>query len=1046
MDRHALNSSLAQPSRPQGLPLSPLVSPPNVDHAPVPTKLAVSQKPQLPIAPQPNQLTHQFLLTELVESEKAYANDLFIIIKRIAAAYSPQNFPPPHLDHHFRLIESIFRTHKNFVATLLKLEPPPEAFPFGSFVQLLISWINDLGPVYHRYCSPNGWAGAGRWSQDQGVMSNKTLVSTLLSLQWPSSLPPPPNDIFPGAPYHPEDQYIIDSHRQPHALLTVHFALPFSRLVYYRRFYEKVLHQTVPGRPEHRMIFEATNKLSELLDLGCNQWSVDPIGRTLGVEFNKGAGSNVAQPEFNSNPSHNPKQQILPAQDHPRGNSVPVNNNLKSNPSSRSNSIIPQHPSPSTRHPPQLSNQPLSGVIPIRRVELTDVSLADDRQLPAAQSVGLNAEIGAASSSISSMNDEVFDRTNPSTPLSAASGASEKQLSTSSSMIEISPGILVQQAVLDFNIQLDTSRCKDIFTMLPKLCRLHLAPSTLTHSRTLRTSIDASFKIRPTSDPNLELFTPLGRLILLTDLLMFCEYIPPDQIGPSSHLLWLMYPPLAAKHLRVASSPTDERELEVLIMGKEVVKVMVKSRTERDNCVQSLVDAIEFGMNPSSSKVLIPNSGNSLTAANHSTENPASNLFSVSGNVPAAKSPDNDKIVIASSNQTLSPTFSPREGASKSSLSPSSPNVESNLHTPQLAEQDSNLTTMSPQHSELPKTEAQEAIPEISAIKQTAGALGDHLASHPAAVDQQRPGSVDDAHFPSRIPLPIRIGTASGPSAPRPIQPRSSVSSGDAHGTALRSKTPGLPVAGKVTPTLRKAPSAHNLGFYDNSKDLRYNYPPPLPPSRSGAAGTNLQFLQDKREPGVLNSRSSDGMLTPMGSAAIPRLASVETHVKDLQYRPPSSVLITNKQRLTQRDRSGQAVDYNSGGFGDDEDDVESLQGSPKEEAITESVLAATMKTKVFLKQAHSQWKSLGAAKLHVFIQNPGNLKQLVVGDNKGKTIISTIVITDGVERVGRTGVAVDLSDKGARTGIVYMLQMKNETSADGLFEQLLAGSDRRPK
>ncbi|KAI8456239.1 hypothetical protein BY996DRAFT_6430844 [Phakopsora pachyrhizi] len=916
---------------------------------------------QLPIAPQPNQLTHQFLLTELVESEKVYANDLFIIIKRIAAAYSPQNFPPPHLDHHFRLIESIFRTHKNFVATLLKLEPPPEAFPFGSFVQLLISWINDLGPVYHRYCSPNGWAGAGRWSQDQGVMSNKTLVSTLLSLQWPSSLPPPPNDIFPGAPYHPEDQYIIDSHRQPHALLTVHFALPFSRLVYYRRFYEKVLHQTVPGRPEHRMIFEATNKLSELLDLGCNQWSVDPIGRTLGVEFNKGAGSNVAQPEFNSNPSHNPKQQILPAQDHPRGNSVPVNNNL----------------------------------------------------------------------------NEVFDRTNPSTPLSAASGASEKQLSTSSSMIEISPGILVQQAVLDFNIQLDTSRCKDIFTMLPKLCRLHLAPSTLTHSRTLRTSIDASFKIRPTSDPNLELFTPLGRLILLTDLLMFCEYIPPDQIGPSSHLLWLMYPPLAAKHLRVASSPTDERELEVLIMGKEVVKVMVKSRTERDNC---------FGMNPSASKVFIPNSGNSLTAANHSTENPASNLFSVSGNVPAAKSPDNDKIVIASSNQTLSPTFSPREGASKSSLSPSSPNVESNLHTPQLAGQDSNLTTMSPQHSELPKTEAQEAIPEISAIKQTAGALGDHLASHPAAVDQQRPGSVDDAHFPSRIPLPIRIGTASGPSAPRPIQPRSSVSSGDAHGTALRSKTPGLPVAGKVTPTLRKAPSAHNLGFYDNSKDLRYNYPPPLPPSRSGAAGTNLQFLQDKREPGVLNSRSSDGMLTPMGSAAIPRLASVETHVKDLQYRPPSSVLITNKQRLTQRDRSGQAVDYNSGGFGDDEDDVESLQGSPKEEAITESVLAATMKTKVFLKQAHSQWKSLGAAKLHVFIQNPGNLKQLVVGDNKGKTIISTIVITDGVERVGRTGVAVDLSDKGARTGIVYMLQMKNETSADGLFEQLLAGSDRRPK
>jgi hypothetical protein len=84
------------------------------------------------------------------------------------------------------------------------------------------------------------------------------------------------------------------------------------------------------------------------------------------------------------------------------------------------------------------------------------------------------------------------------------------------------------------------------------------------------------------------------------------------------------------------------------------------------------------------------------------------------------------------------------------------------------------------------------------------------------------------------------------------------------------------------------------------------------------------------------------------------------------------------------------------------------------------------MKTKVFLKQSHSQWKALGTAKLRVFVQKPGNSKQLVVGTDKGKTLISTMVLTDGIERVGRTGVAVDISDRGVRTGIVYMLQVES--------------------
>ena len=131
--------------------------------------------------------------------------------------------------------------------------------------------------------------------------------------------------------------------------------------------------------------------------------------------------------------------------------------------------------------------------------------------------------------------------------------------------------------------------------------------------------------------------------------------------------------------------------------------------------------------------------------------------------------------------------------------------------------------------------------------------------------------------------------------------------------------------------------------------------------------------------------------------------------------------------------------------------DADSPPASPEEEEVSAltgpATISAQMKCKVFLKQSHQQWKSLGAAKLKLYVQQGGhaNTKQLVVeSDSSSKAmLISTIVLTDGVERVAKTGVAVEISDRGKRTGIIYMIQLRNENSAIGLFESLLAGSDR---
>jgi hypothetical protein len=120
-------------------------------------------------------------------------------------------------------------------------------------------------------------------------------------------------------------------------------------------------------------------------------------------------------------------------------------------------------------------------------------------------------------------------------------------------------------------------------------------------------------------------------------------------------------------------------------------------------------------------------------------------------------------------------------------------------------------------------------------------------------------------------------------------------------------------------------------------------------------------------------------------------------------------------------------------------DDPQQVQAGP-------AIIAARMKCKVFLKHGHQQWKSLGAAKLSLYVQRATNIKQLVVeADTKDQTmLISTIVLTDGVERVAKTGVAVEISDmNGARTGIIYMIQLRDEDSAAGLFRGLISGSDR---
>lgn len=84
---------------------------------------------------------------------------------------------------------------------------------------------------------------------------------------------------------------------------------------------------------------------------------------------------------------------------------------------------------------------------------------------------------------------------------------------------------------------------------------------------------------------------------------------------------------------------------------------------------------------------------------------------------------------------------------------------------------------------------------------------------------------------------------------------------------------------------------------------------------------------------------------------------------------------------------------------------------------------------RVFLQTKPNRWKGLGAADLMLYAQPSDQSKQLVATlDDMGKRtiVISTLLWTGGVERFGKTGVAVKVIDQASNTSMIYMLQVRN--------------------
>lgn len=497
-------------------------------------------------------------------------------------------------------------------------------------------------------------------------------------------------------------------------------------------------------------------------------------------------------------------------------------------------------------------------------------------------------------------------------------------------------------------------------------CRLQIAPPTLGFSRQLRRSVDSTISFTPSSTRH-EVIHRRAHIFVLTDLFLMCERMSatekaekakevldsrPDRVGDGGPLpeMWLLYPPLAGRHLSVLSGGV-ENELIVTVMQRENFLLTFDDRQTREEILADLQACIAFASDSQYLFVLLRDSmltlvervpdskpgGKSNTVKSIQTESPR----------PVDHEVPHRRPLLASH---ATETRNPRMASSDQSHQPAPHPVTSTPHHGRGSVQ------INPQQNMMAPPMRNASLPVASTLPRLYPAPGQASAQHPQLL------TAHPSHYGA---VPPR--TASAPI----LQP------------------------GPVPQIYRNAPQAQ--------------YPPNhAGPSHLLSASGNPAYRSRSTEPVPPNA----GPRYQNIATCLPHLSPIErSHAMPGVLDEPDSPL----------------------------DDPQQMQAGP-------AIISARMKCKVFLKHGHQQWKSLGAAKLSLYVQRATNIKQLVVeADTKDETmLISTIVLTDGVERVAKTGVAVEISDmNGARTGIIYMIQLRDEDSAAGLFGSLISGSDR---
>lgn len=637
---------------------------------------------------------------------------------------------------------------------------------------------------------------------------------------------------------------------------------------------------------------------------------------------------------------------------------------------------------------------------------------------------------------------------------------------------------ITSQSLDQMQARIDSTRTIDIFTMEPKNCRLQLVLPGLSFERALRLTDGAKLEILPAQGKPLMIQS--ARLILLTDLMLVAEDVMPSASGAPD--IKLIFPPLSGRFIDAFDDTRWEPACVRLSIMNRVSMVMHLATTERKHeWLQALSACKSFSgharpqqdksSSPSKSAPQIvppvPNQVTSRLPVRSQTPNQPGKVHAPLTSMPRPSVPHMPPGQLncpphaaqPGAPSMVRPPISPDSLAQGTSGAPSAPAVQAPsplMHTgagaiarpsqppfvPRMVPVSSAPSPTKPSALGSPTGQNTRLGQESTLPRPSMGAPSTSVqnkAGRPPALPPLLPHTITNGNLP---PVPLAEQDASFISPPL---------------------SPELPTRANSLASQDSFPRIPRR--LDTPDSMLQQRPDDAPwPGRStamsfGSASEKAMGNMIPQASGPEQRRSPLFVRNPIRTATVPVPAASASDSSSPLQLPRALSRSASQSQLGEHNPSNGAVlpsqmvrdmpQRHSNEWMHEPDDHENdndLTNSRKMRAHEAQSfnLCAQMRCKVFLKHSYAQWRALGPARLRLYHLRPSGTNQLVVENDK-KTIISSIILPIAVQRVGRTGLAVELSDYGRLTGVVYMLHMRSEESANGLHEQLLTGSSRSP-
>ncbi|GBB83576.1 hypothetical protein RclHR1_10280001 [Rhizophagus clarus] len=173
-------------------------------------------------------------ITDLIETEEEYLDDLQCLLQQVSRSWDRNNPPPQELETMLNILGEIYQYNNNFCLKLKQIGT--DLLSAKELGNTLISWIEEMERPYATYCQ-NYIRGVNLWPE---VDNNLILQQTLNS---------------------------ISAQKNKPVTLDFLFDVPLKRIHYYKKFYMRILKSSEPGRSDYNILAAANERIDYLIEL-----------------------------------------------------------------------------------------------------------------------------------------------------------------------------------------------------------------------------------------------------------------------------------------------------------------------------------------------------------------------------------------------------------------------------------------------------------------------------------------------------------------------------------------------------------------------------------------------------------------------------------------------------------------------------------------------------------------------------------------------------------------------------------------------------------